>query len=260
MEREEVAERRCGRHLAGDMAWFQPVDLVDRDHYRDLQAEDPLGDEPIAGADALAAVEHEQDGVDVVERAVDRALHALGEGVQRPLESGHVDEHELVVVAVGDAEDPPAGGLRLVGDDDHLGAAERVDERGLADIRAGRRRPRTPTSQLERVGQQVGRSRHHHFPARPRVHHALDAHLHEPLPAAAARRGRDRDRLQVARPAARGDGRRQRRLLRAHPERIGGVLDVDAEEDAAVPARAAAPTRKREYGAYARADTATACS
>ena len=86
------------------------------------------------GADPVAAVDHEQDGVDVVEGAIDRALHALGEGVERPLESRHVDEHELVVLAVGDAEDPPARGLRLVGDDRHLGAAKRVDERGLADV------------------------------------------------------------------------------------------------------------------------------
>ncbi len=107
---------------------LQAVDLVEGDHDRHVQPEDPLGDEAVARADSLAAVEHEQDGVDVVERAVDGALHALGEGVEGPLEARHVDEHELVLLAVGDAEDPPASCLRLVGDDRHLGAAKRVDE------------------------------------------------------------------------------------------------------------------------------------
>ena len=47
-----------------------------------LQAEDALGDEAVAGADPLAGREHEQDGVDVIERLVDRALHPLGEQVE----------------------------------------------------------------------------------------------------------------------------------------------------------------------------------
>ena len=97
-------------------------------------AEHPCGDEPVPGADPLAAVDHEQHRVDVVERAVDGALHALGEGVARALEAGHVDEHELVVLAVRDADDPPTRRLRLVGDDHDLRAAERVDEGGLSDV------------------------------------------------------------------------------------------------------------------------------
>jgi hypothetical protein len=66
--------------------------------------------------------------------AMKRSLHALGEGVEGPLEARHVDEHELVLVVVGDAEDPPASCLRFVGDDRHLGAAKRVDEARLADV------------------------------------------------------------------------------------------------------------------------------
>ena len=86
-------------------------------------------------ADPVARVDHEQHRVDVLERRVDGALHALGERVARPLEAGQVGEHELVVVAVGDPEDAPPRRLRLVRDDRHLAAAERVDERRLADVR-----------------------------------------------------------------------------------------------------------------------------
>src|SRR5581483_1314134 len=61
-----------------------------------------------------------------------------------------------------------------------------------------------------------------------------DPELVEPLAAAAARRGRDPDRLEVARPAAGGDRGGDRALLGAHAERVGGVLDVDARELAPV--------------------------
>ena len=46
----------------------------------------------------------EQHRVDVLERRVDRVLHALGQRVERPLEPGQVDEHELVPVPVRDPE------------------------------------------------------------------------------------------------------------------------------------------------------------
>jgi hypothetical protein len=58
-----------------------------------------------------------------------------------------------------------------------------------------------------------------------------------------ARRGGDPDRLEVAGPAAGDDGARDRDLLCADSERIGGVLDVHALEDAAVARRTAAPTK-----------------
>ena len=80
------------------------------------------------------------DAVDVLERGVDRVLHPLGERVERPLEARQVGEHELVVVAVRDAEDAAARRLRLVGDDRDLAAAERVHERRLADVRPARDR------------------------------------------------------------------------------------------------------------------------
>jgi hypothetical protein len=56
----------------------------------------------------------------------------------------------------------------------------------------------------------------------------------QPLAAAAARRRGDRYRLEIAGPAAGGDGRDDRALLGADTERVGRVLDVDSLEDASV--------------------------
>ena len=131
----EVAELRAAGHLLGDVTRLEAVDLVQRDHDRDAQAEDALGDEAVAGADPLAGGEHEKDSLHVFERLVDGALHALGERVARTLETGQVGEHELVVVAVHDPHDAAPGRLRLVGDDRDLSAAERVYERRFPDVR-----------------------------------------------------------------------------------------------------------------------------
>ncbi len=127
----------CGGrvHLLCDVARLEPVDLVQRDHDRHAEREDALCDEAVPGPDSLARGEDEHYAFDVLERRVDRALHALGERVERPLESRQVGEYELVVVAVRDAEDAPARRLGLVGDDRDLPAAERVHEGRLPDVR-----------------------------------------------------------------------------------------------------------------------------
>ena len=72
------------------------------------------------------------------------------------------------------------------------------------------------------------------FAAPPRVHDSIEAELDEPLPAPAARRRRDGDRLEIARTTPSSNGRGQRRLLRAHPERVRRVLDVDTEVHRAI--------------------------
>ena len=63
----------------------------------------------------------------------------------------------------------------------------------------------------------------------------LDAELDEPLPATAARGGRDRHRHDIARPDALGDRAPQRAALCADAEWVGGVLDVHARDHAPVP-------------------------
>ena len=202
VQRVEVAERRGRLHLRGDVAVLEPVDLVQRDDHRDAEPEDAAGDEAVAGADPIARRDDEQDDVDVLERRVDRVLHPLGQRVHRALEAGQVGEHELPVRPVRDAEDPPPGRVRDVRGDRHLVAAERVDERRLADVRAGPRRRRIPTSRevagVELLGQELV-DRHPHDAAAVAEDDPLDLHLGEPLPAAAARRRGDRGDREVSR-------------------------------------------------------------
>ena len=90
------------------------------------------------GPIALLAVDDEQHRVGALELVLDPALHALGEHVARALDPGQVDEHQLPAPGEigGDPAARAAGGLRAVGDDRHLGADDRVDERRLADVRA----------------------------------------------------------------------------------------------------------------------------
>ena len=114
------------------------------------ELEDAARDEAVPCTDPLARREYEQDGIDVLERRVDGALHVLGQRVERSLEARQVGEHELVVLAVGDPEDPSPRGLRLVGDDRHLASRKRVHERRLADIR--------PARYGDEAGLQAGRS------------------------------------------------------------------------------------------------------
>src|SRR5215831_4968086 len=95
-------------------------------------------------------------------------------------------------------------------------------------------RPRASV-QLPRVRQQLGRRVADDLALAVPERHPVDAELVEPLAAAAARRRRDADRLEVARPAAGDDGTADRALLRAHAEGVRRVLHVHAFEDAPVP-------------------------
>jgi hypothetical protein len=153
MQGVEVAQSGSRLDLRGDASRREPVDLVERDDDRRTGAEDPLGDEAVSRPDPLVGGEHEEESVDVCERAVDRLLHALREGIARPLEPRQVDEHELVTLAVDDGRDPSTRRLRLVRDDRDLPTRERVHERRLADVRPPRYRdePR-PKAQRSRAG------------------------------------------------------------------------------------------------------------
>ena len=63
----EVPELRGRRHLLRDVAALQTVDLVEGDHDRYVQREHALRDEAVAGADPVAAVDDEENGIDVLE-------------------------------------------------------------------------------------------------------------------------------------------------------------------------------------------------
>src|SRR5213076_1330573 len=85
--------------------------------------------------------------------------------------------------------------------------------------------------QLPRLRQQVARRRRHHLVRGVAKHDPVERELPQPLPTSAAGGRRDRHRLDVTGPVARGHRGGDRRPLRAHPERIRRVLDVDAFED-----------------------------
>ena len=110
----EVAKLRCGLHLRRDVARLEPINLVDGNHHRHAELEDPLGDEAVAGADPVPRIEDEEHCVDVLEGGVDGPLHVLRQGVARSLEPGEICEHELGIGPVGHAEDPPARRLGLI--------------------------------------------------------------------------------------------------------------------------------------------------
>ena len=127
--------------------------------------------------------------------------------------------------------------VRHRGRDRDLLADERVDERRLADVR--------PPGDGDEAGlhgsgkSQVSGRRPFGVVRRDRAVVAAEAHLRDPelgqpLAAAAAGRGADPDRRDPARAVARDDRRDERALLGADAEWIGGVLDVDALELAAV--------------------------
>ena len=133
--------RRLGED-GGGLRVVEAVDLVDGadDRGVDARLQKRLGDEPVAGADPLLGVDDEEDRVGVRDLPLDPPLHPLGERVARPLHTREVGHDQLPVSRQvgGDAADRPPGGLRALGDDRHVGADDRVDQGGLADVRATR--------------------------------------------------------------------------------------------------------------------------
>ena len=218
---------------------FRRSTLLSDDHDRAAEREDAAGDVAVAGADPLARVDDEDDHVEVVgDRLLDAALHPLGQRVDRLLPAGQVDEHELGVLLRPDPADAVARRVRDARDDRDLLAGERVRRastcrRSGGPASGGEARPHSGQVPAVRAGARpgvVGAD----LAVVAAVAHLVDPELVEPLPAAAARRGGDPDRLEVAGPAAGRDGGGDRVLLGADPERVGGVLDVHAGELAPV--------------------------
>ena len=177
------------------------------------------------------ARDDEQHDVDVLERGVDRLLHPLRERVHRALEPGQVGEHELPVGAVGDAEDAAARRVGHLRRDRDLVAAERVDERRLADVRPARDRDdaglhaRSPASNCSgRSSSTVIRTTRPPFRKTTRSTCISASHCRQPPHGEAVIAAT----LEVSRPVALDDRAREGRPLRADAQRIGGVLDVDA--------------------------------
>ena len=176
---------------------------------------------------------------------------------------GQVDEHELRVVVREDAANPLPRRVRDRGDDRDLGADERVDERRLADVGAAGDggEARLHSGRLHASGSRSAAGLGCDRAVLAAEAHLTDPPLVEPLPAAAARRGGDADRSQVAgpvaprRPQRRSPTSRHRR--RADRQRSRRSRPANSRPSTV---RTTAPTWYREYGAYACAATASAFS
>jgi hypothetical protein len=110
------------------------VDLVERQHRWRLTPRQQIQDEPIAGARTARDIDDQHDDVDLTERIERRIDHPAIHPVHRLVNPRRVDEHELRLRQVLDADDPMSGGLRLVGDDGEFLPDEVVEQRGLTRV------------------------------------------------------------------------------------------------------------------------------
>src|SRR3954471_1256764 len=113
-------------------------------------------------------------------------------------------------------------------------ATHTVDGTGARHTHLHQLRAESSRVELPRLGQELARGVRNDLACAVRERHAVEPELPQPLPAPAARRRRDPDRLEVAGPASLDDRARDRRLLRTDPERVRRVLDVHALERPAV--------------------------
>ena len=84
--------------------------------------------------DPRLGVEQHADEIGVVRPAPGGRHHGAVEPPLRREDAGRIDQDDLGVVVDHDAADQRAGGLHLARDDGDLGADQRIDQRGLADI------------------------------------------------------------------------------------------------------------------------------
>jgi hypothetical protein len=113
------------------------VPLVERDERGASGLHRQLGGPQILGRDALGGVADDQRDVSAARGALGAKLRVLGNGA-RDLGSspkpGCVDQDQPPLSEFELGIDRVARGSRLLGDDHPLGADERVEERGLADV------------------------------------------------------------------------------------------------------------------------------
>ena len=98
---------------------------------------DEAVDHVVFGSNGARGIDDVDDDIDSFERVTDFVVKVLDQLAGLGLEdAGRVHKNDLPFGAVDDAVDGFAGGLRFGGDDGDLGAHQRVEQRGLADIGA----------------------------------------------------------------------------------------------------------------------------
>ena len=110
------------------------VDLVQHQDFLVINGCQPGEDRVGFLVNAFARIEQHADQIGIVRPTPCRRHHRAVEPPLRREDSGGVDQNDLRVVFDHDAADQGAGGLHLARDDRDLGADQRVDQRGLADI------------------------------------------------------------------------------------------------------------------------------
>ena len=85
--------------------------------------------------EAFLRIDDEDDVVGILGAAPGRIDHGPLEPLAWLEDAGRVDQHDLADAFDGDAADLIARRLDLMGDDRHLGADQRIDQRRFAGIR-----------------------------------------------------------------------------------------------------------------------------
>ena len=118
-----------------ERVFLYQVDLVDKEKDRRRDLFERFNDEFVPRSGRLGGLNEQEDHVHFIIGRERGVHHVLVHFVLGFVDTGSVDEHELGVGRVHDAEDPVPRGLGLVGDDGDLFAEQMVEECGLADIR-----------------------------------------------------------------------------------------------------------------------------
>src|SRR5690625_3042427 len=132
----EVAQPGGPQERRSDLVPRDAVRLRHERHHRGAPGElgELLRDVAVAGTGQLVRRHAESDDVDLREGAGDEVIEPLAQERPRSVETGGVDEDQLVVLPVDDPPHRVARGLRLRGRDRDLLAHERVGQRRLARV------------------------------------------------------------------------------------------------------------------------------
>ncbi len=113
------------------------VPLVEREHGRAARPHRQLADPQVLGGEPLGGVADDDRRVGALGGALGAKLRVVADGpgdLAAAAQPGGVDQHDVAPVELELGVDRVAGGSGALGDDHPLGAEQRVQQRGLADV------------------------------------------------------------------------------------------------------------------------------